>query len=97
MAKYVMVECLSQFLQRYMIEVPEDSSVSPIEYAEDTVTMQEMKEFSQKYLGEVIIGSRELTYDEVIQFCDKDNDYAKNWDKEQKLYSFVTEVGYKPK
>jgi len=97
MAKYVMVECLSQFLQRYMIEVPEDSSVSPIEYAEDTVTMQEMKEFSQKYLGEVIIGSRELTYKEVIQLCDRDNDYAKNWDKKQKLYNFVTEVGYKPK
>jgi len=97
MAKYVMIECVSQFLQRYVIEVPEDSSVSSIEYAEDTVTMQEMKEFSQKYLGEVIIGSRELTYKEVIQLCDRDNDYAKNWDKKQKLYNFVTEVGYKPK
>ena len=41
--EWVLVECVSTFRMRYMVEVPKDKS----EYALDTVTMNEAKEFSQ--------------------------------------------------
>jgi hypothetical protein len=99
MSKYVMVEAISQFRQRYVIEVPDDHDkgdfpCSSIEWAEDTVTMEQMKEFSQKWLGEVIIDSREVTLDEVMDICDKDNEYLSEWTVKQKMDNLVTEIGY---
>lgn len=100
MSKLVMVECISQFRQRYVIEVPDDHNdgeypCSAIQWAEDTITSEEMTEFSQKWLGETIISSREVTQEEVLQICDVDNDYCKEWSDEQKIGTFVTPVGYK--
>jgi hypothetical protein len=65
MSKFVLVETLSQYRMRYVIEVPDDHNdrefpCTDIQWAEDTVTMEEMKEFSQKWLGETIIGSRQV-------------------------------------
>lgn len=99
MSKFVLVETISQFRQRYVIEVPDDHDegeypCSANTWAEDSVTMEEMKEFSQKWLGEVISSSRELTREEVIALCDQDNEYCKEWTDEQKFNAFVTEIGY---
>jgi hypothetical protein len=100
MSKFVLVECISQFRQRYVIEVPDDHNdhdypCSATQWAEDTVTMEEMTEFSQKWLGETIIGSREVTEEEILALCDQDNDYCKSWSDEHKLETFVTSIGYK--
>jgi hypothetical protein len=100
MSKYVLVETISQFRQRYVIEVPDNHNdgefpCSAIQWAEDTVTMEEMKEFSQKWLGETITSSREVSKEEIISLCDMDNDYCSSWEPEKKLEVFVTEVGYK--
>jgi len=100
MSKFVLVEAISQFRQRYVIEVPDDHNdreypCTAITWAEDTVTCEDMKEFSQKWLGEVITGSREVTQEEILNMCDVDNDYCKTWDDAKKLEVFVTEVGYK--
>ena len=49
----VLVECVSTFRQRYMVEVPvgtDDYGNDKTLWALDTVTMQEAKEFSQEYL-----------------------------------------------
>ena len=99
MSKYVLVETLSQYRMRYVIEVPDDHNdkefpCTAIQWAEDTVTCEEMKEFSQKWLGETIIGSREVTRDEIIKVCDEDNDYLKSWTEEDKM-GLVTPIGYK--
>lgn len=103
MSKFVLVETLSQYRMRYLIEVPDNhAEVTPDQYgcsaitwAEDTVVCEEMKEFSQKWLGETIIGSREIAKEDIIPFCDEDNDYSKNWTEEQKLNAFITPIGYK--
>jgi hypothetical protein len=100
MSKFVLVETISQFRQRYVIEVPDNHNdgeypCTAITWAEDTVTMEEMKEFSQKWLGEVITSSREVTQEEILKLCDVDNDYCKTWDNAKKLEVFVTEPGYK--
>ena len=84
----VLVEAISQFRERYVVEVPvgEDK----IEWALDTVTMDKAQEFSQKWLGETIISHRVVSTDEVIKLFDEDNDYLKDWSEDKKL-EFITE------
>lgn len=91
----VLVECVSTFRQRYMVEVPvgtDDYNNDKTLWALDTVTMQEAKEFSQEYLGEQIVSHRVVTYDEALSLCDKDNDYVVSWDTETKVKNFFTTV-----
>ena len=100
MSKYVLVETIAQYRMRYVIEVPDDHNekehpCSATEWAEDTVTCEEMKEFSQKWLGETITSSREINREEILTLCDKDNEYASTWDDEKKLDAFVTPIEYK--
>jgi hypothetical protein len=100
MSKYVLVEAISQFRMRYVIEVPDDHNdgehpCSAIEWAEDSVTCEEAKEFSQEWLGETIVSAHEITPEHIITLCDEDNYYCKEWDKEKKMEVFVTPIGYK--
>lgn len=82
----VLVECISQFRQRYMVEVPKGKA----EWAMDTVTLKQADEFSQAHLGETIVSHRVVSKDEMLALCDKDNDYAKAWNDEHKIKTFVT-------
>lgn len=84
--EWVLVDCVSQFRMRYLVEVPAGKS----EYALDTVTMNEAKEFSQEHLGETIFSHRVVSKKEALALCDIDNDYTKNWSKEQKINAFFT-------
>lgn len=88
---HVLVECISTYRMRYVVEVPSDHP----EYALDTVVCQEAKEFSQEWLGETIVSHRQLTRQEVLDLCDEDNKYAKDWTEEHKMKTYVTEEGYK--
>lgn len=82
----VMVECISQFRQRYVVEVPKGKT----EWALDTVTCEEAKEFSQHHIGETIVSHRVISKDEALKICDEDNSYLKSWDDDKKLESFIT-------
>jgi hypothetical protein len=84
----VLVECISMFRQRYVVEVPAGKS----EWALDTVVMQEAKEFSQEHIGENIVSHRVMSEEEVLALCSIDNDYANNWNDKLKLDTFVTKV-----
>lgn len=105
MSKFVLVETISQYRMRYVIEVPDNHNdgmyeCSATQWAEDTVTMEEMREFSQKWLGEVIASSRVVSREEVLNLCNEDNDYCNGkygepWSDDQKIHTFVTEIGYK--
>lgn len=87
--EWVLVEAISQFRERYMVEVPKGKA----EWALDTVTLQQAKEFSQEHLGEVIVSHRVVTYDEAIKMCDEDNDYCKSWSDDKKVDAFFTKDG----
>lgn len=52
------VETIQTFRHRYVIECNE------LEHAYDTVTSDEVQEFSQMYLGESIISGREISREE---------------------------------
>lgn len=82
----VLVETISQFRQRYIVEVPKGQS----EYACDSVTMEEAQEFSQEHLGETIVSHRVMTEQEALDLCDIDNSYAKNWETDLKVKTFIT-------
>ena len=91
--QWVLVETVSMFRERYMVEVPvgvdrygKDKTL----WALDTVTMGEAKEFSQEHLGETIVTHHVVTKEDALAMCDKDNDYAKKWNDELKIQTFFT-------
>jgi hypothetical protein len=91
--QWVLVETVSTFRHRYIVEVPlgtDQYGKDKSEWALDTVTMQEAKEFSQEHIGELIVSHRVVTKEEALSLCDKDNDYTKSWSEEQKLNTFFT-------
>jgi hypothetical protein len=91
--QWVLVECVSTFRQRYMVEVPvgtDDQGKDKSLWALDTVTMEEAKEFSQEHIGEQIISHRVMTYNEALALSDKDNAYAVSWDNDTKVKNFFT-------
>jgi hypothetical protein len=86
---WVMVEAVSMFRERYMVEAPADHP----EYALDDVTMQTAKEFSQLHVGETILSHRVMSTEEALAQCDIDNDYCVGWTNEQKMNAFFTKEG----
>jgi len=86
--EFVLVETVSMFRERYVVEVPTGKT----DWASDTVVSNDAKEFSQKHLDEVIISTRTVTKGELLKLCDEDNDYAKIWTEEQKVEAFVTRM-----
>ena len=85
--KLVLVETVSTFRQRYVVEVPEDGED---EWALDTVAMEEAVEFSQEHLGEQLVSHRVVSDEEALALCDKDNSYCKSWSDEKKREVFYT-------
>lgn len=88
---WVLVDTVSMFRMRYMVEVPAEHP----EYALDTVTMNEAKEFSQEHVGETIISHRVVTEEEALTLCNVDNNYCSDWNAEQKINAFFTKDGEK--
>jgi hypothetical protein len=77
--RYILVDTISQYRMRYLVEVPEGKE----ERALETVTMEEAKEFSQLHLGETIFSHREVSKQEAFDTYRKDNDYLASWSDEQ--------------
>lgn len=84
----VLVETVSMFRHRYVVEVPKGRS----EWALDTVVCHDAKEFSQKHLDETIVSHRVITENEALALCDIDNDYVKDWETDRKLFTFFTKM-----
>jgi hypothetical protein len=59
--------------------------VDAIEWANDTVNMNECEEFSQKHMGEYIVDTVEMNEEDMLELFDKDNDYLREWTKDQKI------------
>lgn len=89
--EWVLVETVSQFRMRYMVQVP----LGKADWALDTVAMEEAKEFSQKHLGETIVSHRVMSEDEALKLFDQDNSYCESWDKELKMKNMFTHMGEK--
>jgi hypothetical protein len=78
--KLVLVEAISQYRMRYVVECDE------VEHAADEVVMERVtNELSQLHLGEVITSTREINTEEYLRMFDEDNDYLRSWPLEKKL------------
>ena len=91
--QWVLVEAVSMFRERYMVEVPvgvDRYGKDKADWALDTVTLEEAKEFSQEHLGETIVSHRVITKEDALALCDKDNAYCLSWTEEMKMNSFFT-------
>jgi hypothetical protein len=89
--EWVLVDVVQQFHMQYMVQVPKGKA----EWALDTVTMKEAKEFSQRDMGEVIMGHRVMTEEDALQLCEEQNKYCRSWSNEQLLNAFFTKDGEK--
>ena len=90
--KLYLVETVSIFRMRYVVEAKDES------HALDEVTFhatcgEQLKEFSQKHIDEVIVSSRKISNKSYLKLFDKYNDYLKNWNEEQKL-QYVNWIDY---
>lgn len=96
--RYAVVTTTSSFRQRYVIPLDELQKENEevqldmpttIEWAQDSVTCEEVKEFSQSFLGEQIIDTFILDEERMLQLFDRDNKYLSEgpdaWDTERKL------------
>lgn len=82
--KYAVVTVVSSFKQRYVIPFSELQKTNEevkltdklaIEWANDSVTCEEVKEFSQKWLGETIIDTHLVEEEEIMKIFKEDNKY----------------------
>lgn len=108
MSKYVMVDTISQFRMRYVVEVPDNVGeeryfkngmrafpCTPEVYASDTVVCEEAKEFTQQHLGETIVSTREVTLEEAIaQFRKDEPMIGESWDDELIIKNTITPIGH---
>lgn len=89
--KLYLVETVSMFRMRYVVEAREES------HAMDEVVCElgnhEFKEFSQHHMDEVIVSTRELSAADYMELFDKDNDYLKSWDIKEKM-SLINTIKY---
>ena len=81
----ILVDCISTFRIRYVIDTDN------IEWAEDTVVMEEAQEFSQLHLGEQIVSTRTINKEEYLRLFNEDNEYLSVWEDEQK-FKLITEI-----
>lgn len=86
--QWVLVETVQTFRHRYLVQTP----VGKGEWALDTVTMNEAKEFSQKALDETIVSHRVIDKDSALALCREDNDYVGSWSDEQVADTFFTPI-----
>jgi len=82
MSKLVLVDAISTFHVRYIVEVGDDK----VDQALGEVKLGEVyDEFYQKHLGETIISQRVVTADEYLELFDKDNVHGAYLSTEQKM------------
>ena len=88
---YVVVTCISSYRMRYVMHKDDlqklnpDQLCDPVEWAKDSVTCEECDEFSQQYMGEYIVDTDIIDEEEMLVIFDQENDYLKEWPKEQKI------------
>jgi hypothetical protein len=92
MKKY-MVETVSMFRMRYVVEAEDAAQAS------DDVMINRhrsgYKEFSQEHKDEFVFSTRELNHQEYLRLFDEDNGYLKSWSDEEKL-KFINKAVAQP-
>lgn len=86
---WVLVETVSMFRHRYVVEVPDQTKVG---WALDSVTMENAKEFSQEHVAENIISHRVIKEKKALALCRKDNSYLDSFSDDKLKEIFFTSI-----
>ena len=78
--KYILVECTSTYRMRYAVALNADD---PSEWACDTVVMHPDVELGQLWLGENIIGHREVSKSDLRDLAIEDCHAYENWTEDE--------------
>jgi hypothetical protein len=88
---YVVVTAISSYRMRYVMHRDDlqkrntEKPVDAIEWAKDTVSMNECEEFSQEYMGEYISDTVEMNEEDMLELFDRDNEYLSDWSTHRKV------------
>lgn len=88
--KYATVTTVSTFHHRYVVPMDQlqqfntDATVSA-DWLSDSVVCNQVKEFSQTHLGELIIGADEISEEQALKLFDKENEYLSSWSPDKKI------------
>ena len=88
---YVVVTAISSHRIRYVMHRDDLQNlntlapVNAIDWANDTVTMEECEQFSQEHMGEYIVDTVDMNEEDMLALFDKDNGYLREWPKDQKV------------
>ena len=92
--KYVVVTATSTFKMKYVIptealqQLNTDYDLDEKEarvWAEECVISEEVKDFSQKHLGEQVIDIDVVDEATILEIFDRENDYLSEWTREKKI------------
>ena len=92
--EYVVITTISTHKSRFVIHKDELQKMntditltdeSAFDWERDSVLCNEIKEFSQEWLGDSFIDADIKTEGEVLEMFERENDYLKNWSHEQKM------------
>lgn len=91
--QFVLVETLSQYRMRYVVEVPvgiDERGKDKSHWALDSVACEDAIEFSQEYLGESTFSHRVVNEEEILALHAADHPLWVDESKEKKFEVFVT-------
>lgn len=103
---YVVTTVISTHRMRYAIPISamseegdmKLSTADAINYIQDSVTCEEVEEFSQHWMGETIVDTFVLDTERTIALYRRDNPHADGWSDEQ-ILSYIAKwklKGLKP-
>lgn len=80
--RYASFTAVSIFKHRYVVEMGENDK---LENLADLVTCEELEEFSQNHIDELIVDSDILSEEEMLKLFRKENSYLASWTNEYVL------------
>lgn len=87
--EYIVVTTVQTFRHKYVVPVSalekDGADGDPVLGAMDWVTLQEVEEFSQEWLGEQIVDAVQMSQEKVLELVNKELPYIKTWTEQQKI------------
>lgn len=80
--RYASFTAVSIFKHRYVVEMGENDK---LENLADLVTCEQLEEFSQNHIDELIVDSDILSEEEMLKLFRKENSYLASWTDEYVL------------
>jgi hypothetical protein len=93
MSKMYLVETVSIFRHRYVVEAKEKQHALDEVVCSIGGVVDDWQEFSQQHVDECITSSREIDREEYLRLFAEDNAYLSSWEEEMK-FKFVNKIVY---